>query len=82
MANGIIANQVDAAALKIALATSAIPVYLGQAPIWQIDDEHWADLAGKTFDLVHIEGAGETARNVREGDYYAVFNGLELCDVF
>jgi hypothetical protein len=33
MANGIIANQVDAAALKVAMATSAIPVYLGQAPI-------------------------------------------------
>ena len=48
MANGIIANQIDAAALKTAQATSAIPVYLGQAPIWQVDDEDWTDLAGKT----------------------------------
>lgn len=59
MANGIIANQVDAAALKIALATSAIPVYLGQAPIWQIDDEHWADLAGKTFIVKSIDDMRE-----------------------
>lgn len=48
MANGIIANQIDAAALKTKQATSSIPVYLGQAPIWQVDDENWADLAGKT----------------------------------
>lgn len=59
MANGIIANQVDAAALKIALATGAIPVYLGQAPIWQIDDEHWADLAGKTFVVKSIDDMRE-----------------------
>ncbi len=55
MANGIIANQVDAAALKVAMATSAIPVYLGQAPIWQVDDEHWEDLAGQTFIIKSID---------------------------
>ena len=59
MANGIIANQVDAAALKVAMATSAIPVYLGQAPIWQIDDENWADLAGKTFVIKNIDDMKE-----------------------
>jgi len=55
MANGIIAKQIDAAALKTAQATSAIPVYLGQAPIWQVDDENWADLAGKTEVIKSID---------------------------
>lgn len=59
MANGIIANQVDAAALKVAMATSAIPVYLGQAPIWQVDDANWADLAGKTFVIKSIDDMKE-----------------------
>lgn len=59
MANGIIANQVDAAALKVAMATSAIPVYLGQAPIWQVDDEHWADLAGQTFVIKNLDDMKE-----------------------
>lgn len=55
MANGIIANQVDAAALKVAMATSAIPVYLGQAPIWQVDDANWADKAGQTFVIKSLD---------------------------
>lgn len=49
MANGIIAHQTDAAALKVASSTSAVPVYLGQAPIWQVDRPDWADLAGATI---------------------------------
>lgn len=49
MANGIIANQVDAAALRVDLAAAGIPTYLGQAPIWQVDDANWADLAGQSF---------------------------------
>lgn len=53
--NGIIARQVDAAALKTKQATSAIPVYLGQAPIWQVDDENWADLAGKAEVISSID---------------------------
>lgn len=53
--NGIIAKQVDAAALKISQTASAIPVYLGQAPIWQVDDENWADLAGKTEVIKSID---------------------------
>ena len=59
MANGIIARQIDAAALKTAQATSAIPVYLGQAPIWQIDDENWADKAGGTFVIKSIDDMRE-----------------------
>ena len=55
MANGIIAKQIDAAALKTAQATSAIPVYLGQAPIWQVDDENWENLAGKTEVIKSID---------------------------
>lgn len=57
--NGIIAKQVDAAALKISQATSAIPVYLGQAPIWQTDDENWADKAGETFIVKSIDDMKE-----------------------
>jgi len=57
--NGIIAKQVDAAALKVSQATSAIPVYLGQAPIWQVDDENWADKAGETFVVKSIDDMRE-----------------------
>ena len=57
--NGIIAKQVDAAALKTKQATSAIPVYLGQAPIWQVDDENWADRAGKTEVITSIDDMRE-----------------------
>lgn len=46
MANGIIAKQVDAAALSVDKSAVSYPCYIGQAPIWQIDDAHWADLAG------------------------------------
>ena len=59
MANGIIANQVDAAPLKVATATSSIPVYLGQAPIWQVDDENWEDKAGETFVVKSIDDMRE-----------------------
>lgn len=60
MANGIIAHQIDAAALKVKQATSAIPVYLGQAPIWQVDDEGWGDLAGKIFVVKNLDDMKNT----------------------
>ena len=49
MANGIIARQKDAAALTVSASAQVAPCYLGGAPIWQVDDENWANLAGKTI---------------------------------
>lgn len=50
MANGIRAIQVDAAAITTTgSSTLSVPCYLGSAPIWQVDRDDWADLAGKTI---------------------------------
>lgn len=49
MANGIIARQVDAAALRTNAAAGFFPCYMGMAPIWQVDREDWRDLAGKVL---------------------------------
>lgn len=49
MANGIIAKQVDAAALPVNAAVGFYPCYMGMAPIWQVDRADWADLAGSVF---------------------------------
>lgn len=55
MANGITAVQVDAAALSVDTSAVSYPCYLGQAPIWQIDDADWANLAGTVMLAKSIE---------------------------
>ena len=55
MANGITAVQVDAAALSVDTSAKSYPCYLGQAPIWQIDDANWANLAGTVMLAKSIE---------------------------
>ena len=49
MANGIIARQVDAAALPVNAAVGFYPCYMGMSPIWQVDRADWADLAGSVI---------------------------------
>jgi len=65
MANGIIARQVDAAALPVNAAVGFYPCYMGMAPIWQVDRADWADLAGSVF-------VADSIAEVREKIGYAV----------
>ena len=49
MARGISVVQVKSQPLAISVKNARIPCYIGQAPIWQVDDSKWEDLAGQAF---------------------------------
>jgi hypothetical protein len=70
---------VDAAALKTRQAKSSIPVYLGQAPIWQVDDENWQDLSGATFVIKSIdEMRSKLGYSVPESGAFAADQSLSM----
>lgn len=48
MARGINAEQVESITQQVE-EYSTIPCYIGGAPIWQVDNENWKQLAGKSL---------------------------------
>lgn len=52
---GISVIQQKTKALEVDKSSSLIPCYVGQAPIWQVDDVNWQNLAGGTFLLNSTE---------------------------
>lgn len=60
MANGIIARQVDSAALRVNAATGFYPCYMGMSPIWQVDRSDWRDLAGSVVTASSMRAVRES----------------------
>ena len=57
--NGISVRQHDGKVMSQKINTAAVPCYIGQAPIWQVDRTDWQDLAGTTIVATSIEDVRE-----------------------
>ncbi|MDY3770259.1 MAG: hypothetical protein SOZ88_05580 [Lachnospiraceae bacterium] len=55
MSRGINAIQEKSTPLSVSRTAGTYPAYIGQAPIWQIDDPGWQDKAGKLYLVTSID---------------------------
>lgn len=55
MSRGINATQQKSAPLSVERTEGTYPAYIGQAPIWQVDDPNWQDRAGKLYLITSID---------------------------
>lgn len=55
MSRGINAIQQKSTPLSVERTAGTYPAYIGQAPIWQVDDPNWQDKAGKLYLISNLD---------------------------